>query len=93
LTQSLFKQTTNRANSIIGILRNIDNPKLLFVGEKTENHETTKAFIYSDDLKTTMEEARVIPKPKIHLMNISHFKILKYFNYKLRICKHTLLKS
>ena len=89
--KAYLKHTANKVDSMIGILRNINNPNLLFVGGKTENHQTAKAFISSDDLKTTIEAAGVISTQVIHLMNISHFKTLKYFNYKLRICKHALL--
>ncbi|AUC78447.1 hypothetical protein CW736_03090 [Nonlabens sp. MB-3u-79] len=89
--KAYLEHTANKADSMIGILRNINNPSLLFVGGKTENHQTAKAFTSSDDLENTMEAAGVISTQVKHLMDISHFKTLKYFNNKLRICKHALL--
>jgi hypothetical protein len=54
----------------IGVMRNVDNPNLLYIGERTESHAAARAFFDSDDLKNAMQSGGVISKPAISYRNL-----------------------
>lgn len=70
---ALYLQNSN-PEARIGVLRNIDNPNDVFVGEKTESHDSARAFMESEDLKTIMKDAGVSSVPKIRFLNIKTFQ-------------------
>lgn len=57
----------------IGVLRNIDNPNNLFVGEKTDSHASGREFFNSEEVKAAMQDGGVISKPEIRYLNLYFF--------------------
>jgi len=69
---TIYLENSN-PNSRIGVLRNMDNPNIVFVGERTDSHEAAKAFFASEDLQAAMKEGGVVSKPEIRFLNLTEF--------------------
>ncbi len=73
---TIYLEKSN-ADARIGVLRNIDNPNYLFIGEKTDSHDSAKEFFSSEDLKAAMQAGGVISKPEIRYLNLFYFDALR----------------
>ncbi|PCH93659.1 MAG: hypothetical protein COB85_06590 [Bacteroidetes bacterium] len=65
---------TSDADARIGVLRNVDNPNMVFVGERTESHTAAREEMNSEELHAAMKEAGVTSKPVVRLLNMVVFQ-------------------
>lgn len=69
---AIYLEKSN-ADARIGVLRNIENPNNLFVGETTDSHASGREFFNSEELKSAMQAGGVISKPEIRYLNLFYF--------------------